>query len=103
MVKGTGGDNVREAVFKRAKRLERDGVVLEYGVAGPADGPVLLLLHAIRNTRLLFAGIVPRLAEGYRVIAPVLRGHGNSSRQGPYTFERISAFRYENEGEIPIY
>jgi pimeloyl-ACP methyl ester carboxylesterase len=81
---------VSEAVFESVKRLERDGFVLEYGVAGPADGPVLLLLHAIRNTRLLFAGIVPRLAEGYRVIAPDLRGHGSSSRQGPYTFERIA-------------
>lgn len=76
-------------VFHRIKRLEKDGSFLEYGVAGPADAPVLLLLHAIRNTKMLFAGIVPELAQRYRVIAVDLRGHGNSAKDEPYSFEAI--------------
>lgn len=78
-----------DSVFDRIKRLEGDGNVQEYGVAGLPDAPVLLLLHAIRNTKMLFAGIVPELAKKFRVIAVDLRGHGDSSKEGPYTFERI--------------
>ncbi|MCI4601802.1 alpha/beta hydrolase, partial [Escherichia coli] len=53
------------------------------------DAPALLLLHGIRNTKLLFAPILPALAERYRVIAVDIRGHGNSVSHGSFSFERI--------------
>lgn len=62
---------------------------MSYGMAGNEDAPVLLLLHAIRNTRMLFAGIVPALAEHYRVVAVDLRGHGQSTDAASYTFADI--------------
>ncbi|MGG1658918.1 alpha/beta fold hydrolase [Brevibacillus sp. NRS-1366] len=77
------------SVYERITRLEIGTGVIEYGVAGPTDAPVLLLLHAIRNTKMLFAGIVPSLAEQYRVIGIDLRGHGHSTVEAPYTFDQI--------------
>lgn len=78
------------AVFERIICLETGAGMIEYGVAGAPDAPALLLLHAIRNTKMLFAGIVPALAQKYRVIAVDLRGHGHTTAAGPYTFEQIT-------------
>ncbi|MEJ8544259.1 alpha/beta fold hydrolase [Brevibacillus borstelensis] len=74
---------------QKRKRLEKNGLVLAYTVAGRTEAPALLLLHAIRNTSRLFDNILPELAKRYRVIAVDLRGHGESVKQGPYTFEQI--------------
>ncbi|GED67419.1 3-oxoadipate enol-lactonase [Brevibacillus reuszeri] len=81
---------MNQMIFGRIKRIAVGDDMLEYGVAGAHDAPALLLLHAIRNTKLLFAGIMPALAEKYRVIAVDLRGHGQSSVAEPYTFEQIT-------------
>lgn len=85
---GRGGI-VKHTVFEQIKYWEKDGTSLVYGEAGPADAPTLVLLHAIRNTSMLFAGIVPELSKQYRVLAVDLRGHGGSAKEGPYTFEQI--------------
>lgn len=48
-------------------------------VAGPADGPVALLLHGIPTGAELFRDVVPQLAAaGYRTIAPDLPGYGQT-------------------------
>lgn len=44
--------------------------------AGPADAPVLLLIHGTGATTHSFAGLAPLLAERFRVIIPDLPGHG---------------------------
>lgn len=77
------------AWFTHIKRVKVKGGVMEYGVTGQPDGQVLLLLHAIRNTKQLFAPILPALAEKYRVIAVDIRGHGNSQTYGSFSFEQI--------------
>ncbi|QRG67468.1 alpha/beta fold hydrolase [Brevibacillus choshinensis] len=76
-------------VFTTVKSITRAGFAMEYGLAGPNDAPVLLMLHAIRNTKMLFAGIVPALAQHFRVVAVDLRGHGHSSGTSEYSFEAI--------------
>ena len=44
---------------------------------GPADGPVVLLLHGFPYDVESYREVAPRLvAEGRRVIVPYLRGHG---------------------------
>lgn len=78
-----------EALFSHVNRLQVEGGTLEYGVTGKSDAPALLLLHGIRNTKLLFAPILPALAERYRVIAVDIRGHGNSVSHGSFSFEQI--------------
>lgn len=55
--------------------------VLEIGYvdAGPAGGPVVILLHGWPYDIHAFAEVTPRLAaSGYRVIVPYLRGFGTT-------------------------
>ncbi len=48
-----------------------------YYEAGPADGPVIILLHGWPYDIHSFAEVAPMLtAKGYRVIVPYLRGYG---------------------------
>ena len=53
-------------------------VVLHYLTAG--EGAPVVLLHGIPQTSHEWRHIIPRLAGSYRVIAPDLRGLGDSSR-----------------------
>lgn len=56
------------------------GVRIRYGVAGSGDKPVLLI-HGYPETAIAWRRIVrPLVEQGYRVIAPDVRGAGGSSR-----------------------
>ena len=55
-----------------------DAVMLHYLTAG--EGDVVVLLHGIPQSSHEWRHVIPRLAERYRVIAPDLRGLGDSSR-----------------------
>lgn len=55
-----------------------DGASLHYLDAGAGD--VVVLVHGIPQTSHEWRHIMPRLTERYRVIAPDLRGLGDSSR-----------------------
>jgi pimeloyl-ACP methyl ester carboxylesterase len=58
-----------------------DAGVLNVGYidAGPADGPVVILLHGWPYDINSFAQVTPRLTRaGYRVIVPYLRGYGTT-------------------------
>ena len=57
-----------------------------YRVAGPADTPVLLLLHGFPTSSHMFRDLIPHLAGGYRVIAPDLPGFGNTTAPARGTF-----------------
>ena len=55
--------------------------VLDIGYAedGPADGPVVILLHGFPYDIHSYVDVAPLLAgAGYRVIVPYLRGHGTT-------------------------
>ncbi len=49
-----------------------------YREAGPADGPVVLLLHGFPTSSHMFRELIPELAGTCRVIAPDLPGFGNT-------------------------
>jgi len=55
-----------------------DGVKVFYREAGPADGPVVLLLHGFPTSSHMFRNLIPLLADKYRVIAPDFPGFGQS-------------------------
>ncbi len=55
-----------------------DGVKIFYREAGPADGPVVLLLHGFPTSSHMFRNLIPQLADRYRVIAPDYPGFGQS-------------------------
>ncbi len=53
------------------------GLRMHVALAGPEDGPPVLLLHGWPQHWWCWRGVIPVLAEaGYRVIAPDLRGAG---------------------------
>ena len=54
------------------------GVDIFYREAGPADGPVVLLLHGFPTSSHMFRNLIPLLADRYRVIAPDYPGFGES-------------------------
>jgi haloacetate dehalogenase len=47
------------------------------------DGPPLLLLHGYPETHLMWGGIAGELAREFTVVAPDLRGYGDSSKPAP--------------------
>ena len=67
-----------------------EGVSLFYREAGPANGPVVLLLHGFPTSSHMFRNLIPTLADRYRVIAPDYPGFGQSAApdhtQFAYTF-----------------
>ena len=61
--------------------LEWNGLRVHYLDEGPADGPVMLLVHGEPTWSYLYAGIIPALvAAGYRCIAPDHIGFGRSDK-----------------------
>lgn len=58
-----------------------DGLRMHYAEAGPAGGPVVLLLHGQPTWSFLYRRIVTSLSEqGIRAIAPDLIGYGKSDK-----------------------
>src|SRR6202012_8894 len=55
-----------------------DGMKIFYREAGPADGPVVLLLHGFPTSSHMFRNLMPLLADRYHVIAPDYPGFGQS-------------------------
>ncbi|MFI1810616.1 alpha/beta fold hydrolase [Streptomyces sp. NPDC020422] len=70
-----------------------------YREAGPADAPVLLLLHGFPTSSHMFRDLIPRLADSYRLIAPDHLGFGHSAAPDAtdfsYTFAGLSALTAE--------
>jgi pimeloyl-ACP methyl ester carboxylesterase len=59
-----------------------DGAAIAYEVHG--EGPSLVLVHGITDSRRAWDPLVAGLAADHRVVAVDLRGHGESDRQPPY-------------------
>lgn len=75
-------------------RIEADGVTVFYREAGPADAPVVLLLHGFPTSSFQYRELIPRLADRYHVIAPDLPGFGFTDvpegRNYKYTFDALA-------------
>ncbi len=59
-----------------------DGASIAYEVTG--DGPFVVLVHGITESRRSWDPLTAPLAHDHRVIAVDLRGHGESERRPPY-------------------
>lgn len=72
---------------------------IAYREAGPADAPVLLLLHGFPTSSRMFRDLIPRLADSYRLIAPDHLGFGRSAAPDAadfdYTFAELAAITAE--------
>jgi pimeloyl-ACP methyl ester carboxylesterase len=76
------------------KTVRVDGLKIFYREAGPADGPVVLLLHGFPTSSRMYQGLMPLLADRYHLIAPDYPGFGNSDAPShdkfAYTFDHIT-------------
>jgi haloacetate dehalogenase len=76
------------------KQIAVEGVRLAVNVAGPADPPAaatpVLLLHGVPQTAVAFRHLLPELAKDRRVIAPDLKGLGESEVRGPYDIATVT-------------
>ena len=70
------------------------GLKVFYREAGPREAPVVLLLHGFPTSSHMFRGLIPILADRYRVIAPDLLGFGFTDAPDrtsvAYTFARLA-------------
>ena len=77
------------------RRVNADGVTIFYREAGPANAPVVLLLHGFPTSSFQFRELIPRLADRYRVIAPDLPGFGFTEvpdqRRYKYSFDALAS------------
>ncbi|HEY6374611.1 MAG TPA: alpha/beta hydrolase [Edaphobacter sp.] len=82
--------------FPRASfhTIETDGVQVFYREAGPANAPVILLLHGFPSSSHQYRELISLLATRYRVIAPDLPGFGFTvvpdARKYVYTFDAMA-------------
>jgi pimeloyl-ACP methyl ester carboxylesterase len=86
------GGSVRPSAAPPLRRMEplkhADAGVLNiaYYEAGPADGPVAILLHGFPYDIHTYVDVAPELAvQGCRVIVPCLRGFGATRFRDPVT------------------
>lgn len=69
------------------KTADIDGVKVFYREAGPADAPVVLLLHGFPTSSHMFRNLIPLLADRFHVIAPDYPGFGQSDAPDHAKFE----------------
>ena len=75
------------APFDTIKQINAGVLNIGYAEAGPAAGPVVILLHGWPYDIYSFADVAPLLAaKGYRVIIPYLRGFGTTRFLSDETF-----------------
>jgi 3-oxoadipate enol-lactonase len=71
-------------------RIHAEGVGLHVRVDG-ADGPWVILAHALGANHTLWDATARHLSTRYRVVRPDMRGHGDSDAPlGPYTMMRLA-------------
>ena len=70
------------------RRQKVGEVEVFYREAGPADAPVILLLHGFPSASHMFRDLIPLLADRFRVIAPDLPGFGQTKAppRGRFTY-----------------
>jgi len=74
------------AGFGPLKQIDAGVLNVGYAEAGPADGPVVILLHGWPYDIHSYVDVAPVLASsGYRVIVPYLRGYGTTHFIAPAT------------------
>lgn len=93
----------------RYRTVTVDGLQLFYREAGPADAPVVLLLHGFPSSSRMWQPLMDRLADRYRLVAPDYPGFGHSDAPPAdrfnYTFDRLADFveRFTDELALERY
>jgi pimeloyl-ACP methyl ester carboxylesterase len=73
------------------EQFRRGELVFDVIDAGPADGPVVVLLHGFPEQNTMWQPVIDRLtAQGYRCLAPLQRGYSPGARPTRRRDYRIS-------------
>lgn len=87
---GPAPTQAQEAVMQLVQYRTRTlgDVEVFYRDAGPANAPVILLLHGFPTSSHMFRDLIPALADRFRVIAPDLPGFGltKAPARGQFTY-----------------
>ena len=69
------------------------GLKLHYRVQGNPEGPWLVLLNGLLSDTTMWAGVLPGLADGFRILTFDSRGQGKSDAplEGPYPTALLAA------------
>jgi esterase len=71
------------------RRIELDGGSFRYREAGASTAAPVVLLHQLGRDAHDWDTVSAALADRFRVLALDLRGHGESPRAPPFTFEQM--------------
>lgn len=86
-------EDVPATVYYRTATV--DGLKIFYREAGPANAPIILLLHGFPSSSRMFDSLLPTLGRRYHLIAPDYPGFGHSDAPDPktfaYTFDHLTA------------
>ncbi|MBF9232172.1 alpha/beta fold hydrolase [Microvirga alba] len=83
--------------FGSLKQIDAGALNVGYAEAGPATGPVVILLHGWPYDIHSYVDVAPLLASvGYRVILPYLRGYGSTR------FLSSEAFRNGQQSVVAV-
>lgn len=82
--KATNGKPDTQVTRHRTAKV--DGIDIFYREAGPANAPVVVLLHGFPTSSRMFRNLIPALSDRYRVIAPDYPGFGQSAVPDRKTF-----------------
>jgi len=76
------------------RTINVNGLNIFYREAGPANAPVILLLHGFPSSSRMFDALMPLLADRYHLVAPDYPGFGNSEAPAAdkfsYSFDAIA-------------
>lgn len=75
--KVTGAKPDTQVTRHRTAKVE--GIDIFYREAGPANAPVVVLLHGFPTSSRMFRNLIPALSDRYHVIAPDYPGFGQSA------------------------
>lgn len=75
----------------RQRSVNVRGLDMSYAEWGDARSPTVLLAHATGFHGRCWDAVARELGTGARVIAPDLRGHGRTTKQGPYDWREFGA------------
>ena len=92
--KAASRDEAPIVTYYRTKTI--DGIKIFYREAGPANAPVVLLLHGFPTSSHMFRNLIPELADRYHVIAPDYPGYGQSDMPDRATF----SYTFDRFGEL---
>ena len=81
---------MEDGVLWRETTLRANGLAFHAVVAGPEDGPLVLLLHGFPEFWYGWRHQIGALAAaGYRVVAPDQRGYALTDKAGPYDLDTL--------------